>query len=167
MRASYILFAYPCTQARVRPHSQGVKSPPFPVSCRPSRARLRSAHEPRLREGSRPMLLALGRFGVRARIHFLSRAASPAIAPSPPPRPRRRACRRSRTPSPALASSPSQEFEPRSFFSFAKRNHWDTHDSPWNVSPCRRPLPSPARFSCATAPCRPGVEYLTCHPKTQ
>jgi hypothetical protein len=31
------------------------------------------------------MLLALGRFGVRARIHFLSRAASPAIAPSPPP----------------------------------------------------------------------------------
>jgi hypothetical protein len=52
-----------------------------------------------------------------------------------------------------------------SLFFLAKRSLWGTHDSSRDVSPSRRPLPSPSRLSRSTVPFRPGVEHLVCRPK--
>jgi hypothetical protein len=78
-----------------------------------------------------------------------------------------RACLCSRTPSRALATSPSRGYEPRSLFSFTKQSLWGTHDSPWDVPPCRRPLPSPVRLNRAAVPLGPASNTCRAAPKTQ
>jgi hypothetical protein len=84
-RAPYTPFAYLCTPARARPRSQGVESPSFSRSVPPSRAPASRGFDVRL--ASRPVLLAPGRCGVRTRLCFLLRAASPAMVTPPPPPP--------------------------------------------------------------------------------
>jgi hypothetical protein len=92
----------------------------------------------------------------------LSRAASPAVVI--PGCATKLACV-SRASSRASVTSPSRISRPRFPFFLAKRSLWGTHNSPWDVSPSRRPLPSSARLSCVVVPFRPGIEHLVCRPK--
>jgi hypothetical protein len=108
------------------------------------------------------VLQAPGRFGVRARLRFpLVRC----FTGHGHPRLRRQAC----LCFPRIGLSSGDVAEPRfrakvPFF-LAKRSLWGTHDSSRDVSPSRRPLPSPSRLSRSTVPFRPGVEHLVCRPK--